>query len=251
MPRTQGTADQGSRDSASEGAATVKGIIRRSMRGLAEEIREDVYGTALDVRRELRQAARERRRLADERRDRFSRAARSETFRHGSARKSPDGVGAAPVVGEFEERFEQFFDWARELEPRLHECAAVIGQAVDRIRTILLRAPLPGEPGGPEDELTVTVRGFAFAPDSIDVPSGSTLTFDFQEAHHTVKTVSTTMGATAIAIDNGSGEFDAVSPIPQRRIVTITGMPGAQINYQCGIHGPTMNGKINITAPAG
>ena len=78
------------------------------------------------------------------------------------------------------------------------------------------------------------------------VPSGSTLTFDFQEADHTVMTVSTTMGATPIAINNGGGQGDAISPVPQQKVVTISGMAGAEINYQCGIHLAAMTGKIKI-----
>jgi plastocyanin len=93
---------------------------------------------------------------------------------------------------------------------------------------------------------TVLVKNFAFTPNYIEVASGSTVTFDFQEAPHTVKTVSTTMGAPGITINNGGGDTDGVSPTPQQRVVTITGMPGAEINYECGIHGPAMSGKIKI-----
>jgi FtsP/CotA-like multicopper oxidase with cupredoxin domain/plastocyanin len=94
-------------------------------------------------------------------------------------------------------------------------------------------------PGG------VLVDLFKFDPSTISVPSGGTLIFDFQEAGHTVQTVSTTMGATPISINNGGGDLDAV-PVPQQRAVTITGMPGATINYQCGIHLQAMPGTINI-----
>ena len=93
---------------------------------------------------------------------------------------------------------------------------------------------------------TVVVKNFAFTPNFIEVASGTTLTFDFQETPHTVQTVSTTMGAPAITINNGGGDTDAVSPVPQARPVTITGMPGAEINYQCGIHLGAMTGKIKI-----
>lgn len=103
-----------------------------------------------------------------------------------------------------------------------------------------------GEPCAAEQTLTVVVNGFAFTPNSIDVPSGATLTFDFQEADHTVMTVSTTMGATPISINNGGGDTDAVDPIPQQKAVTISGMPGAQIDYQCGIHLAGMSGTIHI-----
>jgi len=92
----------------------------------------------------------------------------------------------------------------------------------------------------------VTVKDTAFTPNFIEVASGSPLTFDFQEAGHTVMTVSTTMGAPGISINNGGGNLDAVSPVPQQKVVTITGMPGAEINYQCGIHLAAMAGKIKI-----
>jgi FtsP/CotA-like multicopper oxidase with cupredoxin domain len=103
-----------------------------------------------------------------------------------------------------------------------------------------------GEPCPAELTLTVVVNGFAFTPNTIDVPSGATLTFDFQEADHTVQTVSTTTGATPISINNGGGDSDAIDPVPQQKAVTISGMPGAQINYQCGIHLAGMSGTINI-----
>lgn len=88
------------------------------------------------------------------------------------------------------------------------------------------------------------LRDIAFTPNYIEVASGSTLTFDFQEIPYTVMTVSTTMGAPGISINNGGGNSDAESPVPQQRGVTITGLPGAEINYQCGIHLAAMQGKI-------
>lgn len=104
--------------------------------------------------------------------------------------------------------------------------------------------PCPTGPAPPP--LTVTVKNFQFNPSTINVPAGSTLIFDFQEANHTVKTVSTTMGAGAITINNGGGDFDAVAPTPQQKAVVISGMAGATINYQCGIHTTLMPGVINI-----
>jgi FtsP/CotA-like multicopper oxidase with cupredoxin domain len=104
-----------------------------------------------------------------------------------------------------------------------------------------------GEPC-PEEVVpaTVVVKNFAFTPNFVEVSSGGTLTFDFQETPHTVKTVSTTMGAPPITINNGGGDFDAVSPVPQLKTVTVNGMAGAEINYECGIHGAGMSGKIKI-----
>jgi plastocyanin len=109
-----------------------------------------------------------------------------------------------------------------------------------------------GEPCHDEDEeepngaAIVTVKDFKFDPDFIEVASGSMLTFDFQEPDHTVMTVSTTMGATPISINNGAGDADAISPTPQQKITPISGMPGAEINYQCGIHLAGMTGTIKI-----
>jgi hypothetical protein len=37
-----------------------------------------------------------------------------------------------------------------------------------------------------------------------------------------------------------------VSPVPKSVPVTINGMPGAEINYECGIHLAAMPGKIKI-----
>ena len=93
---------------------------------------------------------------------------------------------------------------------------------------------------------TVVVKNVAFTPNYIEVAAGSTLTFDFQESPHTVKTASTTMGAPGISINNGGGDLDPILPIPQQKVVTINGMPGALINYECGIHGPAMHGQIKI-----
>jgi plastocyanin len=108
-----------------------------------------------------------------------------------------------------------------------------------------------GEPCHDEEEEPpaagiVEVTDFAFTPNVIEVASGSTLTFDFQAANHTVMTVSTTMGATPISINNGGGDTDAISPVPQQQVATISGMPGAEIDYQCGIHGGLMTGTIKI-----
>jgi hypothetical protein len=52
--------------------------------------------------------------------------------------------------------------------------------------------------------------------------------------------------AQAIEVNNGGGPTDAV-PAGQQRTVTIQGMSGDQINYQCGIHGAGMPGKLTIS----
>ena len=71
------------------------------------------------------------------------------------------------------------------------------------------------------------------------------VTFDFKEADHTVTTTSTTGAAAGIELNNGGGPFDAV-PAGTQLMTTITGNPGDEINYICGIHGGAMSGKINI-----
>jgi len=91
----------------------------------------------------------------------------------------------------------------------------------------------------------ITVRDFAFTPSSVSVAAGSQVTFDFQQGTHTVQTVSTN-NATAININNGGGNLDAV-PAGQQRTVTINGSAGGQISYQCGIHTTLMTGTINLT----
>jgi len=93
---------------------------------------------------------------------------------------------------------------------------------------------------------TVTVDHFAFEPNDLTVPSGTEVTFNFQEDNHTVVTETTT-NADPISINNGGGDIDAVSPVPQTRVVTVTGNSGGEIRYHCGIHGSMMDGVIHIS----
>jgi plastocyanin len=100
--------------------------------------------------------------------------------------------------------------------------------------------------------VTVTVDHHAFvSPDGsneLTVPSGTEVTFDFQEDNHTVMTEpGDAINADPISINNGGGDTDAVSPVPQTRKVTIKGDSGGQITYHCGIHGPAMKGIIHIS----
>jgi plastocyanin/FtsP/CotA-like multicopper oxidase with cupredoxin domain len=99
--------------------------------------------------------------------------------------------------------------------------------------------------GGPPPPGTIVVKNFAFTPNSLAVASGTTVNFDFQEANHTVRTMSS-VNAGPITINNGGGDFDAVSPIPSVRSVVVTGSPGGTINYHCGIHGTGMAGTITV-----
>src|SRR5262249_17064655 len=96
---------------------------------------------------------------------------------------------------------------------------------------------------------TVTVVNNAFTPQSIAVASGTPVTFAFQGFPHTVETVSTNMADPIKATKDPGGDpedFSQAVPAGQQRVVTVTGMPGGEINYQCGIHGSSMTGKIMI-----
>jgi plastocyanin len=96
--------------------------------------------------------------------------------------------------------------------------------------------------------VTVTVDHFAFVSsdgtNKLTVPSGTEVTFDFQEANHTVVTEQgDAINADPISINNGGGGTDAVSPVPQKKVVTINGKSGGEIRYHRGIHGTFMNGS--------
>ena len=105
--------------------------------------------------------------------------------------------------------------------------------------------PVPPQPG----QATVRVgmnNTLTFNPSDLSVPSGTMVTFDFQTGFHTVTTDSTSGGATAIEVNNGGGPSDGITA-PAQRTVTVSGGPGGQINYHCGVHGTTMAGVIHIT----
>jgi plastocyanin len=99
-----------------------------------------------------------------------------------------------------------------------------------------------GHGGGPT---TIVVKNFQFTPNSMTVASGTEIAFNFQESNHTVVT-SAHPGASQITINNGGGDFDGV-PVGQIRKVIVTGSSGGMIQYNCGIHGPSMDGTITIS----
>ena len=104
--------------------------------------------------------------------------------------------------------------------------------------------------------VTVTVRDFEFVSadgtNELTVPPGTQVTFDFQAADHTVVTdPGDAINADPININNGNGNQDAVSPVPQKRVVTIEGESGGEIRYYCGIHGQFMKGIIHISHDGG
>ncbi len=98
---------------------------------------------------------------------------------------------------------------------------------------------------------TVVVKNTAFTPNNISVPSGTIVTFDFQETFHTVTTVSKTGVINSIEINGGPASPNTAAnsgvqtPIGTRT-VTMTGNMGDKINFQCGIHFAPMVGSITI-----
>lgn len=116
------------------------------------------------------------------------------------------------------------------------------------VTTLPSGVPCPADEGGNGgDPGTVVVDGFAFTPGTLTVAPGTEVTFDFQEANHTVKNTGTTgaAGAFDISKDTPFDQFDGV-PAGETRKVIITGNPGDEITYECGIHGAGMLGKIQI-----
>ncbi len=111
-----------------------------------------------------------------------------------------------------------------------------------------------GVPCEMEDEVTpppsptVAVRDFSFTPNSVSVPSGTVVAFDFQQGSHTVMTTSNpNANPITITKDPGGDPTNFAQAVPLgTRNVTVIGTPGGQINYQCGIHGPSMAGTIQI-----
>jgi hypothetical protein len=110
----------------------------------------------------------------------------------------------------------------------------------------------PGTTPPPPNTVLVKNTLFTPNPNPMVVSSGSTVTFDFQEAPHTVTTTSRTGTANAVEINGGPGGTNPANagiavPSPALRPVVITGNPGDMINYVCGIHGPPMVGTIMIS----
>jgi hypothetical protein len=108
-------------------------------------------------------------------------------------------------------------------------------------------APLSCPGDANPDPLTVVVTNNKFTPPATPfvVPVNTVVTFDFQGFPHTVVTTAAT-NATAIAINNGGGDFDPV-PAGTKRTVLITGSPGGVIKFECGIHGSPMSGEIHLS----
>jgi FtsP/CotA-like multicopper oxidase with cupredoxin domain/plastocyanin len=105
-------------------------------------------------------------------------------------------------------------------------------------------------PPPPPNGAKIVVTDFAFNPTPLPVASGTQVTFDFQQGSHTVRSTSTNMADPITVTKDPGGDptnFGQVVPAGQQRVVTVTGMSGGEINYECGIHGAAMAGKITIT----
>ena len=92
-------------------------------------------------------------------------------------------------------------------------------------------------------------------PAELLVTSGTVVTFNFIGNFHTVTFVSRTGSAGTVEIPGGieinGGDNTAADngvPVPSGTSVTrtVTGGPGDLLNFECGIHGSTMSGKIQI-----
>ena len=93
-------------------------------------------------------------------------------------------------------------------------------------------------------------------PAELLVASGTVVTFNFNGNFHTVTLVSKTGMADTIETPGGieinGGDNTAADkgvPVPSGTAVTRTviGNPGDALNFECGIHGAGMSGKIQIS----
>jgi len=104
--------------------------ISGSVHGLAREIREEVRGSVRDLKQELRQAAREMRR--EQRHEN-----RSRRDRHWDRYdQSVDGR-----LWDFLDRTQKAIRRAQLTEAQVRECAAILDEALQRIRQVLKESP--------------------------------------------------------------------------------------------------------------
>jgi DNA-binding PadR family transcriptional regulator len=122
--------------------------IVTSVRDLAREIRDEVRGTVRDFKQELKQAAREMRR--EQRHENRNRRERyEESWSAGwSEHAGRHGGWEAHSAEELEARLQRFLARTHQLveraqltEAQLRECAAILDDALDRIRAILRQRP--------------------------------------------------------------------------------------------------------------
>jgi DNA-binding PadR family transcriptional regulator len=117
--------------------------IRSSVHGLAREIREEVRGTVRDLKQELKQAAREIRRQ-----QRHENRSRRDWYGDGGDGWDPDpdqagrrdADAAAPRLErrlrEFLAGAHQAVDRAHLTEAQLRECAAILDDTLERLRSV-------------------------------------------------------------------------------------------------------------------
>jgi DNA-binding PadR family transcriptional regulator len=104
--------------------------ISGSVHGLAREIREEVRGSVRDLKQELRQAAREMRR--EQRHENRSRRDQHRDWYD----QSVDGR-----LWDFLDRTQKAIRRAQLTEAQVRECAAILDEALQRIRQVLKESP--------------------------------------------------------------------------------------------------------------
>ena len=120
----------GRRDELEELEAEISG----SVHGLAREIRDEVRGTVRDLKQELRQAAREIRR--EQRHENRSRRGRPDAHRWEWYGEGLDGR-----LWEFLDRTQRAVRRVQLTEAQVRECAAILDEALQRIRRTLKSTP--------------------------------------------------------------------------------------------------------------
>jgi hypothetical protein len=93
------------------------------------------------------------------------------------------------------------------------------------------------------ESASLVVKNFEFDPPILTLTNSAKITFDFQDSFHSVMTTNASM---ADPININGGEVSDPIPVGEKREVTIVGQPGGVIEFQCGIHGPSMSGTIRI-----
>jgi DNA-binding PadR family transcriptional regulator len=135
----------------------LEGEIAGSVHGLAREIREEVRGTVRDLKQELKQAAREiRREQRSENRSRRDRGA--EHHRRDWYDEGLDGR-----LRDLLERTNRAVRRAQLTEAQVRECAAILDEALQRIRQTL-KTPPPTDPTTPEEPRDADQRGHPLHP---------------------------------------------------------------------------------------
>jgi DNA-binding PadR family transcriptional regulator len=124
--------------------AELEADIRSSVRDLAREIRDEVRGTVSDLKQELKHAAREMRR--QQRTENRGRREAWSAWTEEPASWAGGRHGQSPEAHELDQRLQGVLAKTRQLigrayatEAQLRECAAILDEALDRIRETLRR----------------------------------------------------------------------------------------------------------------